>query len=259
MKALFGSRVAKVVTITALVGALAVGGFTLIRPTGALGTTTAATAEAGKIVRTISATGEGKVEVKPDIAYVNVGVTTNDKDAKKVQELNTTAMDAVTKALKGTGVADADIQTLEFYLNPDYDYSDKTPKVIGYTMTNVVRVRVTDIKKVGTILDAAFAAGANTSRGVQFDLKDPETARNQALENAYAIGKKRAETMAKASGTTLGDVISISESGATYQPVYRELAMDASMKTAAAAGMGDVIQEGSLTITANISVTYEMK
>lgn len=205
--------------------------------------------------KTMSVSGQAKVSASPDIAYITLGVITEDKDAKTAQKANATAMDKVIAAIKGSGVKNEDIKTVNYTIYPKYDYNQKTGAsvIVGYSVNNSVNVTVRDLAKTGNIIDAAADSGVNVSSSISFDLSNYEKYYNNALKNAVLAAKQKAGTMAEALGVTLKTPISISEGGG-YSPVRNYAAYE--MKDESA-GAVTPVQAGSLEITANVSVIYE--
>lgn len=205
--------------------------------------------------RTINVTGQAKVSASPDIAYITLGVITEDKDAKAAQKANAAAMDKVIAAIKSTGVKNEDIKTVNYSIYPKYDYNKDSgaSTIIGYSVSNSVSVTVRDLTKTGNIIDAAADSGVNVSSNISFDLSNYEKYYNDALKNAVLAAKTKAGTVAEALGVTLKAPITVNEGGG-YSPLRNYATYD--MK-AELAGASTPIQPGSLEITANVSIVYE--
>lgn len=205
--------------------------------------------------KTINVSGQAKVSASPDIAYITLGVITEDKDAKTAQKANAAAMDKVIAAIKTSGVKSDDIKTVNYTIYPKYDYIEKTGSstINGYSVNNSVSVTVRDLTKTGNIIDAAADSGVNVSSSISFDLSNYEKYYNDALKNAVLAAKKKAGTVADALGVTLKAPISVSEGGG-YSPLRNYATYDMKAELANAA---TPIQAGSLEITANVSIVYE--
>ena len=205
--------------------------------------------------KTINVSGQAKVSASPDIAYITLGVITEDKDAKIAQKANAAAMDKVITAIKATGVKNEDIKTVNYTIYPKNDYDKETgaSSIIGYSVNNSVSVTVRDLEKTGNIIDAAADSGVNVSSNISFDLSNYENFYNEALKNAVLAAKKKAGTVADALGVTLKAPITVNEGGG-YSPLsnYATYNMKADL-----AGAATPIQAGSLEITANVSIVYE--
>ena len=203
----------------------------------------------------LTVSGQAKVNASPDIAYINLGVVTEDKDAKTAQKANAASMDKVISTLKAAGIKAEDIKTVNYSIYPKYEYSKDgaISNIVGYTINNSVNVTVRDLTKTGDIIDAATDSGVNMSSSISFGLKNYEDFYNEALKNAVLAAKKKASTMAGALGVTLKAPISVNEGGG-YSPLMNYAAYD--MKASLANG-ATPIQAGSLEITANVNIVYE--
>jgi uncharacterized protein len=202
----------------------------------------------------ISVTGQGKITLKPDVAIITLGVQTTDADAAKARKANNDAMAKVLAALKGFGIAGADITTTDFSINPTYN--DKGDKITGYTVSNTLSVKVKALDKLGDVLTAASTAGANTSGGISFDILDRTAAYNQALAQAMDKAKARADIMAKACGVTLGKALTISESSSYSGPVFA--AANESVAAGDTKSIAVPVSSGSLDVSASVNVVYEI-
>lgn len=207
---------------------------------------------------TIAVTGEGKISAAPDIAELTFGVQTGRKEtAKDAMASLKTGMDAVIAAVKGAGVAEKDISTDQFYLNPEYDWNEGIQIPRGYQAQETLRVKVRDLDKVSDVLAAATNAGANQAGNVNFTIDDPEEARSEAREKAIAQAQEKARKLASDLGMRLGKVKGFSEGGGVVPPVpyMRSLATMES----GAADQAIPLPAGEQDVTAQVTLTYELK
>ena len=165
--------------------------------------------------------GEGSVSVPPDYAQIRSGVTTRAKAAKEAADANSKVMFGVTAALLNSGVAQKDIQTLQFSIQPVYTPQEPRtePRLSGYSVSNQVIVKIYQISKLGEILDRLVTAGATDVGNVQFLLTDPSKALDRAREAAVTDARRRAELYARVSGLTLGRIVWITEDPEYAPPV----------------------------------------
>ncbi len=207
--------------------------------------------------RTITVTGSGKVTLTPDIAYISIGVHTEDPSAKNAVASNNTQAQAVITAIKSFGVADKDIQTTNFSIYAQQQ-TDTTGKVTGinYVVDNTVYVTVRDLSKLGDLLDSAVSAGANNISSIQFDVADKTAALSQARLAAVADAKKQADELTSATNTVLGDVQTISYMDTTV-PITVQYARTATLAPAAAPVVP--VQAGSMQITTTVTIVYALK
>lgn len=192
--------------------------------------------------RTITVTGQGSAIATPDMGTITLGVQTKGNDAQAALSANSDKMNAVIAAIKAQGVPSNRIQTSNLSL-----WYDQERNV--YNASHDLTVRVDGVDKVGPVLDAAVAAGANNAWGVQFGLKDESSARSQALQNAVSEARKRADAIAAGLGVTITGVGSASE--VSYSSPVRGVAA-----SAPGAVSSTQVQPGELTVTADIQVVY---
>jgi uncharacterized protein YggE len=208
--------------------------------------------------RTLTVSGTGTAYLTPDIAYINIGVHTENKDAAVAVSSNNTNSQKVIDALKKFGIADKDIQTTNFSIYPQqqFDNQGKPTGEINYVVDNTVYVTVRDLSKIGNLLDTVVQAGANSINSIQFDVTDRTKALSDARQAAIADAKAQAQEVAKAAGVTLGVVQSIDVTGSTPPvPVYQAKAGGAMVEAAPSVP----VNPGQLTVTINVNVVYQIQ
>ena len=169
----------------------------------------------GPAIHTITVSGTGSITLVPDIAHVGVGVTITKPTVKAAREAAAKAMTDIIASLKQLGIDDKDIKTTGLNLYPQYN-NGSPAKVVGYTISEQLQVTVRDLDKVGDVVDSATADGATDVNGISFDVSDPAKATNDARAAAVDAAKASAQAMASAAGVSLGGVVSISETQASY-------------------------------------------
>lgn len=208
--------------------------------------------------RVIITSGSSEVKVTPDRAQVTVSVQTENADVKVAQSENADRMDAVIKAIKAVGIADADIRTSGYSIYPVYDDTSSIfgRKVKTYRVTNSVQVTIRDVTKTGEVIDAAVAAGANQVDSIMFMVSEEleQSLRNEVLGKAVRKARADADIVAAAAGVTITGVKEINV-GSYYPPVYYENARSAGMD-AKVASAPTPVEPGQVTISAQISATY---
>jgi uncharacterized protein YggE len=197
---------------------------------------------------TFSVTGEGKASVPPDIAIISAGVQAQGTSVKTVQDQLNKNINAVSAAVKKTGVADKDIQTSDYSIYPTYDYRAGSQRIIGYQASSNLTIKVRAIDNASRVIDAATGAGANQIGGISFDVDDKTKAQNQARQKAVSDAKSKAENAAKIAGFTLGRVINYSED---FGNSPRPIPMMAKAETA--------IEPGSNEITVTVTLSYQIQ
>ena len=204
--------------------------------------------------RTITVSGTGLVTLTPDIAYINIGVQTQDASATVAMNDNNTRAAGIIAAIKAFGIAEKDIQTTNFSIYPQQQYDDQgTITGIVYIVNNTVYVTVRDLSKLGDMLDATVRAGANSINGITFDVADKAAALTQARQAAVAEARKQADELVTATGVKLGEVQTISYYDSTPSPVY------VSARADMANAMSVPVQAGSMQITTTVTIVYGLK
>ncbi len=198
-----------------------------------------------------SVSGEGKVTVTPDVALLNLGMSTKKNTVKLAQAEANTVINSLTKALKEFGVDDRDIKTTNFSVYPDYDNS----RIVGYQVNINLTITVRNIDKVNDILDKASALGVNSVGGIQFTVADDKLKEltKEARLKAIKDAKEKASELANLSGMTLGKIVNIQEgSNRQYpQPMYAKAEM--------AVDSGANVQPGSTDISSSVTLFYETR
>lgn len=206
---------------------------------------------------TLSLSATGSLNVAPDIAFLNAGVSTEGATAEEAMKANATAMNGVFGALEKAGIDKRDMQTSNFSVQPRYNYSSsgKTPpKVSGYTASNQLSVKVSDLDSLGETIDALVGAGGNTFSGLRFALEDESAAMDEARGLAIREAIARAELYASSTGFDVARIVTISESGgASPQPIAM---MQSRALTAAEA---TPIASGEVGYSVTVNVTFELR
>lgn len=205
-------------------------------------------------------TGTGTVYIAADQASASLGVTMTGEDLGELQKRVNETVLAICTALQEAGLAEKDISTNYIYISPRYDYSGDVERMVGYTINNSLTIRTEDMDKIGTYIDAAFAAGANTFDSINFTVKDDSEARRRALELAVADARSKAEVIAAASGMALEGVDEIKEVS-QYDYYYNSAAGGAKLAMAEAAAMdvGTTVRAAQVNVTANVEISYDIK
>ena len=196
--------------------------------------------------------GTATVTFQPDMAELSVGVETHGETVSGAVEASAETMNAVMAALEAAGVEASDLSTSNYYVGMDYSYDSSPARVVGYYVSNTLNVIVRDIERIGEVIDAATAAGANQVYGVNFRSSQQSDNYDRALTLAIQEGMRKAQLMAVAGGHALGQLQKIEESGVQAYSVR------AAFDTAAKAS-GTSIMPEELSVTASVTMTYELR
>ncbi len=222
-------------------------------------------AQAGEQARrTLSLSGHGEVMAKPDIAIIRLGVEKQAREARQALRAASEAMTAVFAVLKERWkVEEKDMMTSGFSVTPQYVYPKKSyereqgPKLVGYRVSNMLTVRVRDLKALGGILDDLVRSGSNRINGISFTIDDPQPLRDEARRRAVRDALRKARLYAEEAGFILGPVLTMSERG-DFMPVRRPM-MAPRVKAMAAEAIPVPVAAGERAVTADVSLTWEIR
>nr|WP_306267901.1 SIMPL domain-containing protein [Pararhizobium sp. IMCC3301] len=210
---------------------------------------------------TLSLSGTGTVSGNPDMAVITIGTVSEAEDAVTALEKNTASTTGFINALKSAGIAAQDLQTSNFSVEPKFVYptsksgsQPNTPNIVGYTVRNMVTVRVRDLKLIGSVLNEAVTLGANSISGPQFSVDDPSALEAEARRMAMADAIAKAEDYAGAAGISLGAIRQITEQG-SFQP--RPEAIMMSRKSADSAMVP--VEAGEVSYSATVAVEWALQ
>ena len=209
--------------------------------------------------QTITVTGTGETLATADTAVVSVGVNVRKKDALEAQSGANEVIAAIRAALTGAGFDEDDISTGYINLYAVYDYSRDVEEITAYNASSSLAVKVTDMSRVGEVIDLAFGAGANTLDGVSFSVSDESAARTESLKAAVAEAKEKAAILAEAAGLGEIEIVSIQEGG-VYS--YDSGVNNFSRKTAGeeyAMDAATVVRAAKICVNASVTVTFKVK
>lgn len=209
--------------------------------------------------RTLNVTGTGQVFIKPDIAYIYVGVHTEKPTAAEAVSENNAQTTKVINALKTWGVDAKDIHTSNFSIWPIDRYDPATGAATGqknYAVDNTVYVTMRNLSKLGSLFDTLVQAGVNTVNSIQFDLADKTEAMKDARAAAMKNARDQAQELAGLANVSLVEITNISYADSTPY-TYADFGRGGGGGMAAQANVP--IEPGQMTITATVSVTYEIK
>lgn len=208
--------------------------------------------------RTVHVTGNGSVIGEPDIATLNLGVSVEKASVEEAREAAASAMTTVIESLKTNDVAEKDIQTENFSIYPQYDYTDDGRVLRGYRVNNTVSAKVRELESLSDIIDDAAGAGGDivVVNSIQFMIEDSTPLQTQARALAVKNAEAKAQTLAEASGVTLGKPVTITETTRGESPTVA-FAESAAL-AADSARSSTPVQAGELTVTVNVTVVYEI-
>lgn len=204
----------------------------------------------------ITVGGKGTTLVNADYAMVTLGVVHIEKDVLKAQEKVNSAINAVRSALIESGISKEDINTDQVRISARYDYSGSIEKIVGYSASSYLVIRTSDMENVGSVIDIAFEAGANTLDGVEFFAENTDSAREESLIFAVNEARKKAEIIAKAAGLTITGIETIDESYSHTSESARNAVFKNAVAEDSAAFGQTVVQSAKLSVEASVTIVF---
>jgi uncharacterized protein YggE len=205
----------------------------------------------------ITVMAQGKATAKPDLAMITIGVETRNAEARVAASENDERMADVMAAIVELGVAEEDVQTVDYSVRAEIDWEDDEQRVIGYVVDNSVVVKLREVDKAGDVLDAATGAGANNIYGIRFTFDDPTALREEARADAMAQARDKAEALAQLAGVGLGKPRYINESFTESPPYYLEPIYATAER--AMGGGATPVQPGELEVSVQVQVTFDIR
>ena len=209
----------------------------------------------------ISVSAEGKKYVKPDLAVINLAVQTEKKTVDAAMEENVQKMNKIITTLSDLGIAESDLQTMNFQLSPRYEWRDKDifpPSgkriLVGYDVNQTLRVKVKNLNDMGKVIKEATTAGANQVSNLQLTLANPDKVREEVERQAIKQAQAKAKDLAKALGAHLGKIINVQFDHQMPRPIMSRAV------NSAVEGAGTVpqIEVGKNLIRTTVNIIYQI-
>ena len=206
---------------------------------------------------TVTTTGNYETKVTPDQVAVSLQIQTKGLSAEDAKNKNAKIYDDVLTGLIKAGIEMKDIETENYNIYPEYNWSSGYQEIIGYVATNSIKVTTKDFRNVGDIIDAGVDNGATVSY-INFELSIDKSNeyKSLVLANASMDARNKATSIASGLGKKVGKIISISTSDYNYYPypLYKsDIGMAEDVKSVATN-----IQPKSLYISASVTVVYKI-
>jgi uncharacterized protein len=211
-------------------------------------------------IPTLTVQGSAEVRVAPDRATVRLGIESQRDTAAEAQQQTNAVARKILDNLRAAGVPDDQVRTAELQLYPVYSQPNprfqepQEPEITGYRAANVVTVEVTDLARVGPVIDAGLEGGANRLEGLSFGLQDEGPARREALKKAIRDARAKADAMAEGLEVTLGPILDASEGSVSFEaPRFAKAAM------AMEADFSTPVAGGDVNVSARVTLRYRLE
>ncbi len=221
-----------------------------------------------QVPASITVSGKGEVMAVSDIATLSVNLSKDGTTAKEAQNLLNEQITKTLEYLKTQKIEEKDIKSEYGGLNPKYSYEStacftypcpqKDPKIVGYTATQSITIKVREVDNANEVRTGLATLGLTNISGPTFSIDNQDALNDQAREKAIVDAKEKAKVLAKQLGVRLGDVMSFSESGVGYPMMYAKggVMMDSAMEVSAPA---PELPKGENKIISNVNIVYEIR
>ena len=211
----------------------------------------------GRVTR-VMIVGDSIVQAQPDTAILTIAVVTQNRSAITAQQENAAKSDEVVRVLKTVAGTGAEVKTSGYSLQPQRVYKEGQPPTIsGYEARNTVTVTMSDLTKIGNVIDAAAQAGSNDVSGIAFTLRQDRPARDRALGEATREAISKAQVIAQALGGRVVRIVEVQEEGFQQRPPVPVYQAETFM--AAKSAVATPIEVGSLEISSRVQVIAEVE
>lgn len=219
---------------------------------------------------TITVSGVGEVFAVPDRATFTVTVREDAETVADAQEETTKKMNAIIDYLKDADVEEKNIKTVNYYVNPKYEYTQATctsfscppsnQVLVGFEVSQTLEIKVEDPKKAGELLSGVGGEGASEVSGLSFTIEDEDALKAEARSQAIAEAEEKADALAEELGVRIVRVVGFSEDSGGYPMPYAYgkggVAMDMAMSREATP---PELPAGENKIVSNVNITYEIR
>jgi uncharacterized protein len=206
---------------------------------------------------TVVTAGEATIKRAADQAFVTVTGESRAKAPAEAQKAVATSMSSVQKRLAALGIPADAVRTLQYDLQPEFDFNNGRQTLRGYVARNSIEVRVEPIERAGEIIDAAVQSGATSVSQLRFEVKNREAIEREALTKAVESARARAEAAAKGAARSIERIIKVEDHGVAEAPPPRPYAM--AMRSVSEVAPQTPIQAGDVEIRARVTLTAQLK
>ena len=203
----------------------------------------------------VIASGQGVVHVMPDRAQLTIRVQTNASSAATASSDCSRIAKAVSDALAAAGLTGPELKLTRLSVEPHWEYNGKRRRT-GYDAVHTLRIETARLDRLGAWIDAALGAGATDIDDPTFKLEDPEAPRQEALAKAVASARRDAETMARAAGGSLGELLVIGTGNSARQDSQLQEVVVTALRRNAMPSVPTTIVPGELEISESVSARW---
>jgi uncharacterized protein YggE len=209
---------------------------------------------------TVFVGADGKFETAPDTALIQFNISAQADTAKAAYDQASKSAETTRAVLRSNGI-DPKAAEIGFYsINPMYDWKNPKRKVIGYQVTTSVSLKLKDFSKIGPMTQQLADASISESQSLTYTLENIDEAKGKAVADAYHRAHASAQTLASASGRTLGELsyasVDTFENIRVIAPMRGRVGM---AMAAEAVGPTEQFTPQNVTVTAHVNAMFVLK
>ena len=209
---------------------------------------------------TVLVGADGKFEAPPDTAFIQFNISAQGDTAKAAYDQAAKEAETSRQVLRNNGIDPKSAEIGFYSVTPNYDYRNPKHKVIGYTVTTSVSLKLHDFSKIGPIIQQIADADLSESQSLNYTLENMDEAKSKAVADAFRRARISAQALASASGRALGELsyasVDTQENIRIFQPVRRAMAMGVA---GAAPAPTEEFTPQAVTVTAHVNAMFELK
>ncbi|KGX86584.1 SIMPL domain-containing protein [Pontibacillus litoralis] len=202
--------------------------------------------------RSMTVTGVGTVTTTPNVATVQIGIITENKELEQAQQQNAQLTTNVIESMMQLGIPQENIQTQDYTIFPKYDYTDGKQVFQGYQVTHTLLITINNLNQTGIVIDTAVKNGANRISNIQFTFDDMPSLYQEALSRSLQNALSKAQTIATTMSLNLDPTPTRIIELVNEAPVP----LQTFAKSEAVSHAETPIEPGQLTITAKVNVQF---
>jgi uncharacterized protein len=213
------------------------------------------------VPNTVYVDADGKFETAPDTALIQFNISAQADTAKEAYDRASKEADATRQVLRSNGIDPKSAEIGFFSLNPIYDWKNPKRKIVAYQVTTSVSLKLKDFSKVAPVTQQLADASVSESQSLSYTLDSTEEAKTKAVADAYHRARASAQSLATASGRTLGELsyasVDTFENIRIVAPMQRR-AMPMAMAGATPAPTEEFTPQ-NVTVTAHVNAMFVLK
>jgi len=212
--------------------------------------------------RSVSVTGEAKITVVPDMAYMTIGAQFTETTVKAAMDKVKKAMADVVLLCKELKIDTADIQTEHITVDKDFRWENNSQKFAGYVASSGITVRVKNFDALNKLIEKTLSTDATRMNGLAYSHTKLDSLKTAAMLLSLDDAKVKARKMCERMGVKLGAVISLSNSGqprADIAPMRAGMERMEVLKAAGDASPGVQVQPGRVEIGSSSFVVFQIE